>query len=358
MKLSLKFASLALLLVLVFLPTRSALAAGTAFDGQVVIGQSYILESGDTLIGDLLVMGGSAEIEAGAVLNGNLVLFGGDLVIDGEVTGAVSATGATVTLGPAAHIGGDLITVGATLDQSDTARVDGQIYNTATSWSNGSSSDNPVVPVIPVPEVNIPEVVYNFHPLRGFIMDVFGNALGMGVLAMLVALFLAPHAGRVAGAVVNQPLIAGGMGLLVAFLTPLALIMMVLTIILIPVAGLVVVALIIAGVFGWIALGLEIGQRFTRAIHQDWHPSLEAGLGTFTLTLVAAALVEIPVLNCIGWLVPFLLGLAAFGAVIMTRFGTQPVAARPLQTPAPAVVEDTFLPPAPPEEPKRRKKSG
>jgi uncharacterized protein (DUF111 family) len=50
-------------------------------------------------------------------------------------------------------------------------------------------------------------------------------------------------------------------------------------------------------------------------------------LGVFTLTLVANALTGIPVLNCVGWLMPFLLGVAGLGAVFMTRFGTQPVMA-------------------------------
>jgi hypothetical protein len=41
------------------------------------------------------------------------------------------------------------------------------------------------------------------------------------------------------------------------------------------------------------------------------------------------------VLNCVGWLVPFLLGLAGLGAVLMTRFGTQSVAAPAAVEPAP-----------------------
>ena len=361
MKLSLKLACLLMLATLVFLPGRAASADDGTFDGQVVIGQAFTLESGETLTGDLLVFGGSADIQAGALVDGNIVLLGGALILDGEVTGDVSATGASVTLGPAAHIGGDLITVGATLDQSESAQVDGQIFNTATSWADGVTIEPGIEPIVPLPEVIIPEQIYTYRPLGG-LLDVFGNAVGLGVLAMLAALFLAPHAGRVARTVVEQPVMAGGVGLLVAFLSPLALVMMLLTIILIPVAGLVVVVLIVAGVFGWIALGLEIGQRFTRAIHQDWHPSLEAGLGTFALTLVAAALTEIPVLNCIGWLVPFLLGLAAFGAVVMTRFGTQSTQA-PVAAGTPPVVEssaavEAVLPLVPAQEPKKRKKTG
>jgi hypothetical protein len=356
MKYAFKFASLVLLLVLVFLPTQPAAASNGEFDGQVIFGQSFTLGSGDTPTGELLVFGGVAEIQEGATVNGNVVLFGGDLRVDGEVTGDVSATGAAVTLGPAAHIGGDLITVGATLDKSESAQVDGQIFNTATSWSDGAASEQPVEPTIPEPGVIRPEYVFNFNPL-GDMLNIFWNALGLGVLAMLAALFLAPQAGRVAQAVVSQPVMAGGIGLLAAFLAPVALVIMTITLILIPVAGLALLALIVAGVFGWIAIGMEIGQRFTRAIHQTWHPALEAGLGTFALTLVASALTGIPVLNCIGWLIPFLLGMAAFGAVIMTRFGTQPLAARTTGNPvAPAPV--AALPPEVPEVPKNRKKAG
>ena len=84
-------------------------------------------------------------------------------------------------------------------------------------------------------------------------------------------------------------------------------------------------ALGMALLFGWIAVGYEVGQRFTKAIHQEWHPALSAGLGTFGLTLVAASLANIPVVSCIGWLVPFLLSIAALGGVLLTRFGTQTV---------------------------------
>jgi hypothetical protein len=68
--------------------------------------------------------------------------------------------------------------------------------------------------------------------------------------------------------------------------------------------------------------------------------------------------VNIPFLNCIGWLLPFLLGLAALGAIIMTRFGTQSVQPPASQAVVAPAVEPDVLPPAPPEQPKRRKKSG
>jgi hypothetical protein len=357
MKLSLKIASIALLVGLVFLPTRAASASGGVFDGQVIFGQSFTLKSGETLSGDLLVFGGSADIQAGATVDGNVVLFGGELNVDGEVTGDVAVTGATVILGPAAHIGGDLITVGASLDRAETSRVDGQIFNTATSWSDGNNTEQPVEPVIPEPQVTIPKTTWNFNPFS-YVWDVIGNSVFLGLLAMLLMLFLAQQTGRVADAAVHQTLISGGLGLLTVIVVPFAVLLLVITIILIPVAIIVAVALAVAVLFGWIAIGYEIGQRLTSAFHWQWHPAFSAGLGTFLLTLVtnsARVLNFIPGMQCLTWVFPTLIGLFALGAVIMTRFGTQSVAPAPVSSVP--VAPEAVLPPVPPEEPKPGRKA-
>ncbi|MCX6034105.1 MAG: polymer-forming cytoskeletal protein, partial [Chloroflexi bacterium] len=265
------------------------------------------------------------------------------LVVNGAVSGDVAVTGGSVVIGTSAHIHGNLTTVGASLQRAEEAQIDGQIFNTATSWVNdGNSGNNPVTPGTPATPA-VPNVHINFDPF-GSLFNAFGQALGLAVLAMLVMLFLAPHADRVAHAVMAQPLTAGGLGLLTVIVAPITLVLLTVTIILIPVVAVVVVALFVAAVFGWIAIGYEIGQRFTTAIHQNWHPAFSAGLGVFALTLVANALTGIPVLNCVGWLVPFMLGLAGLGAVIMTRFGTQSVV-------APAAVEPVPLAPVAPVAP-------
>lgn len=318
--------SLVLLAMLVFIPLQSA-AAGGLMDGQVIFGQSFTLKSGETLNGDLVVFGGSATIENGALVKGSTVLFGGNLVINGEVNGDVAIVGGVVTLGTHSQIHGNLSTVGASLDRSEGSQIDGEIFNTATSWiGNGENANQPQPPVVTPPVPVIPNFHVIFDPLWS-VMNVFGNALALAVLAMLVVLFLAPQTGRVAGAITSQPIIAGGLGLLTVILAPAVVVLLTITILLIPIALIAIIVLVVAGVFGWIAIGLEIGQRFVKAIHQDWHPSLAAGLGTFVLTLVARALTAIPVLNCVGWLVPFLLGVTAIGAVIMTRFGMRLYAA-------------------------------
>ncbi len=355
MKRIVRIASLILLALLVFVPLQSAAAKGSSFDGQVIFGQSYTLKNGESLNGDLLVFGGTATLEEGSTVNGNVVLFGGSLVANGEVSGDVAVTGGTVTIGKTAHLRGNLTTVGASLERAEGSQIDGKIYNTATSWvGNGINGNNPVTPAIPATPV-VPTIHVNFDPI-GKVLNGFGQALGLAVLAMLVMLFLAPHADRVAHAVMAQPLTTGGLGLLTVIVAPITLILLTVTIILIPVVAVVIVALFVAGIFGWIAIGYEIGQRFTTAIHQNWHPAFSAGLGVFTLTLVANVLTGIPVLNCVGWLVPFLLSLAGLGAVIMTRFGTQSVLAPAIVVSAPLTpVASAHESPAPePVAPQRK----
>lgn len=340
MKTILKFASILLLALLVFVPLQSAAAAGSVFDGRVIFGQSYTLNSGETMNGDLLVFGGAATIEKGATVNGSVVLFGGSLVVNGLVNGEVAITGGSVTLGAESHVTGNLTTVAASLDRVDGSRVDGQIYNTATSWtSNGDTVAPTVKPVVPT----VTPFKFDFQPLSS-VLGAFGEAIGMALLAALVMLFLASHADRVAHAVFTQPLMAGGLGLLTTIALPAALVALVLLSFLIitlvatvPLMIAISIAFGVASLFGWIAIGYEIGQRFTKAIHQDWHPAFTAALGVFALTLASRILTSIPVLNCVGWLVPALLSCAGLGAVLMTRFGTQeatPPAAKSITPPA------------------------
>jgi hypothetical protein len=76
----------------------------------------------------------------------------------------------------------------------------------------------------------------------------------------------------------------------------------------------------LAWLFGMIALGQEVGERFTRAISQTWAPVLATGFGTFLLLLVGGFVGFIP---CFGWLLTFIVSLVAIGGVAMTWFGTR-----------------------------------
>jgi hypothetical protein len=70
MKTLYKIAIAVLLLALFLAPTQSALAKGLAED-KVVFGGTYVLKSGETLRGALVVFGGAAVIETDAEVDGD-----------------------------------------------------------------------------------------------------------------------------------------------------------------------------------------------------------------------------------------------------------------------------------------------
>ncbi len=332
MKNKFRMFSLLLVVLLACLPLFPAAASDGTMPGQFVFGQSFTLKNGQTMNGDLVVFGGSATIEKGATVNGNVVVFGGSLTINGVINRDAVIFGGTGTLGGSAHIYGSLSTLGSTLDRSEGSLVDGQVNNGNVHFGNGQSGTIPPAVVAFNPFANF--MHYSINPFFSWVANVLGQSITLALLAMLLMLFLAQRADRVAHAIIAQPLTSGGLGLLTLVAVPVILlalallsILIITLIITVPLMVVVALALGVALLFGWVAVGYEVGQRFTRAIHQEWHPAFSAGLGTFALTLIAASLSNIPVVSCIGWLLPFLVSMAALGAVLLTRFGTQTVLA-------------------------------
>ena len=319
-----------LLMLTVFWPSP-AYAKGL-FDDKVVFGGTYTLESGQTLDGNLVIFGGAVTTEADSTVTGDIALIGGVAEIGGEVQGNMVGIGGAVQLTSSAVVNGDLVTIGATLSRAEGAQVYGQIVNgIGIPFSldvPGSSITIPEIPgesiesVVPnVPQVSqIPGINVSFNPLLDM-MWFFFRTFMFALLAVLVVIFFDKSTERVSRAAVEQPAITTGAGLLTAFLSPLALIAMTITIILIPVTLITIFALVVAWLFGWISIGLEVGKRIAKLFNTEWAPAVSAGIGTFILFLVLGGISEL--IPCVGWLPLVLVGLWGLGAVIMTRFGTQ-----------------------------------
>jgi hypothetical protein len=334
-----KIITFLLLLALLLFPTASAQAQSQNGNDVFLLGQNYTLKSGQTLNGSLAVIGGNALIEDNATVKGDIVLIGGNLTINGDVSGNVAIIGGNLTISgkitgdiavvggqaaltKTADITGDIAAIGGQLEKDPDAKVSGDIVN------NSPLSGIPNTPNAPkTPNINV-----EVNPLWD-VVNVIWRALAIAAIGMLLTLFLQPQLERVADAITHQPVLAGSFGLLAVVVTPLAMLIMVVTLILIPVAILVAFVIPLVWLFGVVALGQEVGERFTKAINQTWAPVLLTGFGTFLLLLVGGFIALIP---CIGWLVVFLIGLVAVGGVTITWFGTRSAArisAAPLEVP-------------------------
>ena len=313
MKITFKFITLFVLLMLLLMPTGSAYAQGpNPGDGRVIFGSNFTLESGDTFDGDLVVFGGNVTIEEKATLNGNLVVIGGTIDSSGQTKGDVVVVGGQVKLEKSAVVAGNLVTIGGQVERAEGATVKGEVINNvAPDFQVPNGQIPPVVPGAPgLPDVPRPNFNINFNPFAE-VFWIFFWAVIISAFAMLLALFWQPQLERAGSLVVSQPLMTGAIGLLALFLG---------VILFITILPPLIVAF--AWLFGIVAMGSEVGARFTKGINQVWSPVLTVGFGTFLLMLVAGAIGLVP---CLGGLVQLLLGLLGIGGAVLTWFGSRTI---------------------------------
>src|SRR5687768_353614 len=311
MKLTFKLLPLFLLMTLLLTPASPAYAQGpNPGGGQVLFGRNYTLESGDTFEGDLVVFGGNVTIEEDASLNGNLVVIGGTITSNGETKGDVVVVGGQVSLEESALVTGDVVTVGGQLTQAEGAKIQGEVVNNVApdmvlppGRIPPTEPNAPVVPDIPSPNINIP-----FTPFAE-VFWIFFWALIVAAFSMLLSLFWQPQIERTGNVIITQPLMTGAIGLL-AFFVAAILFLTVIPPVLIAFAWL----------FGIVAMGSQVGERFSKAVNQVWSPVLTIGFGTFLLMLIGGAIGLIP---CLGGITLFLLGMVGIGGSIITWFGVR-----------------------------------
>lgn len=316
MKYALKPAILLVLVSLIALGWPSkALAAAPR---EIIIGDSFTLSDGETLDEDLLVIGGSVTLEKGSTLNGDILLLGGNLEVAGTVNGDITATGGYIELKAGAVIDGDITTTGVYLDRDPEAVIEGKVRS--NEQAGPFQVEIPGAPTLPYVNVRV-------RPLVAA-LGVLVRATVGALLAMVTMMFFATQAERVARAVVNQPLIVGGLGLLTVVVLPIVLVALAITILLLPVSLVGFLLLVLAWAFGLFSLGLEVGKRFAQILNQEWHPALAAGLGTFLLILIADSTAA--VIPCAGWLPRALIGILGLGAALLTGLGTSEYQTSPL----------------------------
>lgn len=310
-----KLALLLAALILVLLALTGCAGNAPATDHRTVIGETYTLEDGRILNGDLNVIGGVVDIQETATVNGNVFVLGGLVTIDGTVKGDLTAIGGTVNLNETAVLEGDLISPVSFITVNPSASVLGERIN---EW---------IIPGIGLEQFTnlrpptFPARTWTILPILTRVGKAIASALGMVTLGAFLLLVMPKSAERMTKALVAAPWNLLGFGALTAFATANALILTI-TICLIPLILLLGLVVTLATLMGWLVLGYELGKRIGSSIFKtNWHPVLAAALGNLVLYLVAWGINSIP---CIGWILVFVAMLFGLGMAVTTLFGTYP----------------------------------
>jgi hypothetical protein len=304
---------LAVVVMLLALP-QPALAQAPDNGDKIVFGGNYRLVSGENLNGNLVVLGGTAILEENTHVNGNIVVVGGTAEVSGIIEGDVAAVGGSVNLNDTAIVHGSVNTIGASLRRSEKAVVEGDVHIENSDNLGTILPSTPILPKLPGSSIADAGLKTIVNILWGFL-----QALAMAALAIILALFLVKQMERVGQTMTKQPVLSAGFGLLTAIVAPGLLILLAITLILIPLSLVGILALVLSIVFGWVVIGLEIGNRLAEMLKVEWPTAVAAGLGTLLLSLLSALLFNIP---CVGWVLPVTTAIVGLGAVLLSRFGT------------------------------------
>ncbi|MBX7237374.1 MAG: polymer-forming cytoskeletal protein [Caldilineales bacterium] len=352
--LSLRFWLLVLLLVALTMPMAVVSAQGPEPGDKVIFGNNYTLASGETLAGSLLVLGGSTTLAENSTVTGDVTVLGGSVTVRGLVEGSVSVLGGSLRLESTAVVEGDVTSIGGSLERDPGAEIQGENIS-GFKFDFGDLGRAPRIDITPPPPANdgfAGWLLYTF--MRGF--SAVALAALMAMLGILLVV-LAPQAtNRVVETAHDNAGVSFGVGCLSQVLAIPVIVLLSITLCLIPLALIVLLALIVGWVFGWLALGWLIGRRLVKGLRSsnaiDRNSAiLEIGVGVVALTLAWQLPTLVP---CVGWVLASLIGIVAgsigLGAVLLTRFGTRPYTPgggrggydAPILPPPPAPVQPTY----------------
>lgn len=307
-----KILTACLLALLLTAPAGPVLANGG--EGVVIFGKDFTLESGEELDGDLVVFGGDVVLEKDSFVDGTVFVTGGSATVAGEVEDELVVFGGDVKLESTAFIGNDVVAWGGQVERAEGAVVEGNV-------SEGAVFRGPrIVRVVPFPPT--PEMVSLKAGPRLFLntmMDIFKaviTALALMALGLLVVLFLPRQTETVAQAVLAAPLPSLGVGFLTAVVVVSLTVLLAFTICLSPIALFIGLIATVAGFFGWIAVGLLVGQKLLEGLKVQ-EPALLVAvvIGVLLISLISA-------LPCLGFFVFLGVVSLGLGGVVLTRFGT------------------------------------
>ncbi len=245
---------------------------------------------------DRVTFGGDAVVQKGEVVD-ELVTMGGDAVVHGEVLGDVVTMGGDLRVGPTGEVHGDLVTMGGEVHMAEGAATHGERV-----------SGGP-------PSVSFGRAAHHHGGFGRWVADALSGLVRYALLFVLGLLLMGVARERLDAlqlVLVRKPARAFGMGLLGFAGAIAAIVVLAITIIGIPAAVVLAVALPFAVYVGLAAAASVLGAALPIAALKE-RPVLQLAAGSGALWLASL----VPFAGDVAVAVAAVLGL---GALIVTRF--------------------------------------
>lgn len=288
----------AALAALSLLPAAAAAeTSGHVEDAIVVVSGDVSVPRGKTVDGIVIASG---DLRLAGRVDGDVVLFGGDATVSGRIDGDLVTFGGQARLLPRAFVAGDVhygderpIVAGSAIVRGDVTKEDW------SGWDNWA----------------------DFLPFVGAFVFWIAISVSMAILGVLL-LLIAPRAADALAARSRErvgPVIA--IGIAIGICLPLAALIAVVTLVGIPLAVVIWLALLPVAALAYVTSAYTLGRRMVGEPRSRFWAFL-AGLA------VLRALALIPFLGFLVGLAAVVFGLGLLGAAIGAARGPQPEPAR------------------------------
>jgi hypothetical protein len=277
------------------------------FPGQFLVGDVYILKNNQKIDGDIAGIGTTLIIEDGALVMGDITLIGSTLELDGRVAGDLNIFAGSSVIRDTASITGDLNQIFTAADIEPNALVTGAIHSYEFPTIDGAPSGEKIV-----------DLFSWLRPQRIVLFKLVQVLAMMLVTLIVISLFTEPTL-KVTRAIRGNLPAAWGAGLLTYIAAPIISIVFIITICLSPVGLLVLIAFLLALLWGWVALASIIGNQAKLWLSLDWGEQSSSILGAAVLGIGTALISFIP---CLGFFINMVIASFGLGGVLLSRFGT------------------------------------
>jgi hypothetical protein len=293
---------------------HNVFAAGNGVTVKGTIGGN-IFAVGNTLSisgkidGDVFLAGATVVFEKDAVLTGNIYSVGGDLKIFGKVMGDVSASGGTVTLG-GTITGKTNVNAGTTLTINKEAVIENLVYSAPKEASIDSGA---VVTKKEFTKIETKNQSTTRRPWRGRKLSVFTAFSFLGSLALaflLVYLFRKPTKAVIEESFKNFGS-SIGIGFAILIATPLALLIVAITMIGAKIACLFGILYILFLILAHCLAGIFLGSWIVKMLKKDQTVPID----WITILIGVSLITLIGWIPFVGWFVKFVLFVVGLGSL-------------------------------------------
>ena len=279
----------------------------TSYSSQFLVGNVYVLKEHETIDGNIAGIGTTLVIEEGAAVMGDISLIGSRVEVFGSVDGDTNVFAGTTHIHNTAIINGSINQIAHQINIEPDAYISGEINTFAfpTQFSIGNTG-------------KLENISDWLHPNGWVALQLIRNLVLVFITILIIFLFKTPTL-RVVRCIKINVAVSWGVGLLVILAAPIVSLFLIVTICLSPIGIILILAFLIADIWGWAGISFIIGNNLTRWLKLDWPEQAEVAIGAVLLGLASTLLAFLP---CIGFVISMMVSAVGLGGIVLSKLGT------------------------------------